>query len=152
MVATAAPRVVVHYAGIATRGVALAIDAAIANAIVLLTAALVALISSMVGDLKPQWLVGVLAAIGWILVLVAYFSLFWTTTGQTPGMRLMQIRVATADGERPHLVRSLIRVVGLGLAIIPLFAGFLPVFVDARRRGVHDMLARTVVVHAPLAR
>ena len=84
--------------------------------------------------------------------MIAYFSLFWTTTGQTPGMRLMQLRVMTADGERPHLVRSLVRVVGLALAIIPLFAGFLPVFFDARRRGVHDMLARTVVVHAPLAR
>ena len=152
MVATATPRVVVHYAGIVTRGVALAIDAAIANAIVLLTAALIALVSSMVGDLRPQWLVAALAAIGWILVLVAYFSLFWTTTGQTPGMRLMQLRVMTADGERPHLVRSLVRVVGLALAIIPLFAGFLPVLVDTRRRGVHDMLARTVVVHAPVAR
>jgi uncharacterized RDD family membrane protein YckC len=148
MVATATPRVAVHYAGIVTRGVALAIDAAIANAIVLLTAALVALVSSMVGELRPQWLVAALAAIGWILVLVAYFSLFWTTTGQTPGMRLMELRVLTTQGESLHLGRSLLRVAGLALAIIPLFAGFLPVLFDARRRGVHDMLARTVVVHA----
>jgi uncharacterized RDD family membrane protein YckC len=152
MVATAAPSVGIHYAGVVTRGIALAIDAALANAIVLLTAGLLALVSSMVGDLRPQWLVAVLAAIGWMLVLIAYFALFWTTTGQTPGMRLMQLRVVTADGGRLHLARALVRVVALGLAIVPLFAGFLPVLVDPRRRGVHDMLARTVVVHAPVAR
>jgi hypothetical protein len=44
-------------------------------------------------------------------------------------------------------VRALIRLGGLVLAIIPLFAGFLPVFVDERRRALQDFLARTVVIH-----
>ena len=70
-------------------------------------------------------------------------------TGQTPGMRLMYLRVVDARGEPPHFVRALIRVPALALAIIPLGAGFIPVFFDARRRGAHDMVARTVVVHAP---
>jgi uncharacterized RDD family membrane protein YckC len=39
-------------------------------------------------------------------------------------------------------------VLGLALAIIPLFAGFVPVLVDDRRRGLHDLLAGTVVLHA----
>jgi uncharacterized RDD family membrane protein YckC len=39
-------------------------------------------------------------------------------------------------------------VVGLALAIIPLFAGFLPVLVDDRRRALQDLLAGTVVLHA----
>jgi uncharacterized RDD family membrane protein YckC len=34
-------------------------------------------------------------------------------------------------------------------AIVPLFAGFLPVLIDERRRGLHDMLARTVVLYEP---
>jgi uncharacterized RDD family membrane protein YckC len=67
-------------------------------------------------------------------------------------MRLMQVRAVTADGGRLHLARSLVRVVGLALAIIPLFAGFIPVLFDARRLGLQDMLARTVVVHAPIVR
>jgi hypothetical protein len=37
----------------------------------------------------------------------------------------------------------------LVLAALPLFAGFLPILVDARRRGLQDMLAHTVVVRAP---
>ena len=48
-----------------------------------------------------------------------------------------------------HLFRALIRLGGLVLAIIPLFAGFLPVLFDERRRALQDLLARTVVIHVP---
>jgi uncharacterized RDD family membrane protein YckC len=37
--------------------------------------------------------------------------------------------------------------VGLVLSIIPLGAGFVPVLFDDRRRGLHDRLARTLVIH-----
>jgi len=148
MVAAAPPRV--SYAGIATRGIALAVDSALANAIVILIAALLALIGSLVGDLRPEWLVTLLAAAGWLTLLVGYFTLFWSTTGQTPGMRLMRLRVVTFGGERVHFFRALIRVVFLGLCIIPLGAGFLPVLFDERRRGCHDLVARTVVVYVPV--
>jgi uncharacterized RDD family membrane protein YckC len=150
MVSTATPRVAAPtYGGIATRGIALAIDAAFANFIVLIIGALLSLVASLTGgDLRPQWLVAVLAAAGWALVVGAYFTVFWSTTGQTPGMRLMGLRVVAADGEPPHLVRSLVRLIGLGLAIIPLFAGFLPVLFDGRRRALQDYLARTVVIHS----
>ena len=37
--------------------------------------------------------------------------------------------------------------VGLVLAIVPLFAGFIPVLFTARRRGLPDFLAGTVVVY-----
>jgi uncharacterized RDD family membrane protein YckC len=46
--------------------------------------------------------------------------------------------------------------VGLLLAIVPLFAGFLPVLFTARRRGLPDYVAGTVVVYddplSPVAR
>jgi uncharacterized RDD family membrane protein YckC len=147
MVATAAPSVTVPYGGIATRGIALAVDAAIANGLYIVGAALLGLIGSLVGDLHPRWLVALIAATGWAIMVGGYFVLFWVTTGQTPGMRLMHLRVVTYRGERVHFVRALIRLGGLVLAIIPLFAGFLPVLVDARRRALQDFLARTVVVH-----
>jgi hypothetical protein len=38
-----------------------------------------------------------------------------------------------------------VRFAGLLLAIVPLFAGFLPVLFDERRRGLPDYLAGTVV-------
>ena len=137
----------VSYGGIATRGIALAVDAAIANGIYIVIAALLGLVTSLVGDLHPKWLVALIAAAGWALLVGGYFVLFWSATGQTPGMRMMRLRVVTYHGERVHFVRALIRLGGLALAIIPLFAGFLPVLVDGRRRALQDFLARTVVVH-----
>jgi uncharacterized RDD family membrane protein YckC len=38
-------------------------------------------------------------------------------------------------------------VIGLFLAIIPLFAGFVPALFDQRRRALPDYLAGTVVVY-----
>jgi uncharacterized RDD family membrane protein YckC len=36
------------------------------------------------------------------------------------------------------------------VAAIPLFAGFLLILTDRRRRGLHDLLARSIVVAAPI--
>ena len=138
----------VPYAGVATRAVALAIDAAIANVIVLAGGAILALVGSLVGDVRLDGLERVLAAGAWMTVVGAYFVLFWSTAGQTPGMRLMGVRVMTRRGDRPSVTRSVARVIGLALAILPLFLGFLPVLVDARRRGLPDFLAGTVVLYA----
>jgi uncharacterized RDD family membrane protein YckC len=139
----------VPYAGIATRAVALAIDAALANGIVLVGGGVLALVGSLVSDVQLDSLGKLLAAGAWLIVVCSYFVLFWSTTGQTPGMRLMQVEVRTTLGARPGVPRSIVRVIGLGLAIIPLFLGFLPVFFDPRRRGLHDFLANTVVRSAP---
>src|SRR6185503_10121487 len=38
-----------------------------------------------------------------------YFVLFWSTTGQTPGMRTMGLRVIDARGAHPGFVRSCVR-------------------------------------------
>jgi uncharacterized RDD family membrane protein YckC len=138
----------VPYAGVATRAVALAIDAALAQVIVFTGGAVLALVGSLVADVRLDTLGRVLAATAWVAVVGAYFVLFWSTAGQTPGMRLMSLRVMTQRGVHPGVTRSVVRVIGLGLAIVPLFLGFVPVLFDARRRGLHDLLAGTVVLYA----
>ncbi len=137
-----------QYAGLATRAVGLAIDVAIAQAIVFAGGAVFALVFSLVGDLKLDTTIErLLAAAAWGLVVGFYFVLFWSTVGQTPGMRLMGLRVMDEAGGHPGVWRSTVRLIGLVLCIIPLCAGFIPVLFDDRRRGVLDMLARTVVVY-----
>jgi uncharacterized RDD family membrane protein YckC len=139
----------VPYAGVATRAVALAIDAALAQVIVFAGGAILALIASLVGgDLRLNTLERVLAASAWIAVVATYFVLFWTTAGQTPGMRIMGVRLMTYDGRYPSIARAIVRVVGLALAIVPLFLGFVPALLDARRRALPDFLAGTVVLYA----
>lgn len=139
-----------EYEGLVTRAIAFAADAAIVNLIALLVGVTVGLALSIlpIGDSATVALV----ACGGVLFVVwtlSYFVVFWSTTGQTPGSRLMQIRVCSEDGEALKPRRAVLRFGGLVLAALPLFAGFLPILVDARRRGLQDMLARTVVVHAP---
>ena len=138
----------VPYAGIATRAIALAMDVALVSAFVVVAGALLGLVASLVGDLRPQWLVVTLAGCAWGLTVTGYFTLFWSITGQTPGMRVMRLQVVTGDGGLPSFWRSLVRLVGLLLAIIPLFAGFLPVLFDSKRRALPDYLAATVVRYA----
>jgi uncharacterized RDD family membrane protein YckC len=138
----------VPYAGIATRAIALAADVAIVQLIVFAGAAVLALVASLVGGFELDTAGRILAAAAWAGAVGAYFVFFWTTAGQTPGMRMMDLRVCTAGGELPGLGRSIVRVVGLALAIIPFFAGFLLVLVDDRRRALQDLLAATIVLHA----
>jgi uncharacterized RDD family membrane protein YckC len=135
------------YAGIATRAIALATDAAIVTVLFMSVTGVVALVASLVGGLRPEWLVGVLIASGWMLIAGAYFVLFWSAAGQTPGMRLLRLRIRGPGGKAPSLARSLARLVGLVLAIVPLFAGFVPVLFSNRRRGLPDFLAGTVVLY-----
>ena len=132
------------FAGIVTRALALAVDVAATIGLHLLLVAVVALVASLVGGLHPQWLVGMLIGLAWILIAGGYFVLFWSTTGQTPGMRLFRLRVHSR-GAVPSVGRSIVRMVGLVLAIVPFFLGFAPVLFDERRRGLPDFLAGTVV-------
>jgi uncharacterized RDD family membrane protein YckC len=140
------------FGGFATRGAALVLDAALAELGFLVVVASISLVLALAGDFGPNWLDASLVGIGWFLATATYFVVFWSATGQTPGMRALRVRVVAPPGKPPSVARSLVRFVGLILAIIPLFAGFLPVLVDGRRRGLHDFLSGTVVLDdaAPL--
>ncbi|HKF13952.1 MAG TPA: RDD family protein [Gaiellaceae bacterium] len=135
------------FAGIATRAVAFAIDAAAVILIWASISSMVAVISSLVGTLRPAWLVGLLLGSGFGLLAGSYFVLFWSVAGQTPGMRLLRLRLLGPSGRSPSVVRSLVRAVATVISIVPLFAGYLPVLFDERRRGLPDLLAGTVVAY-----
>jgi uncharacterized RDD family membrane protein YckC len=140
------------YAGLVTRAIAYALDAAVINLAALVVGVVVALALSLLhrvpDDLKT--VVATILAVVYLLWVIGYFVTFWSTTGQTLGARVMRIRVVDARGEaklKPR--RAVMRIVGLVLATIPLFAGFLMMLWDDRRRCLQDRMARTVVVHAP---
>jgi uncharacterized RDD family membrane protein YckC len=132
------------YGGVATRAIALTIDAALLTVVAAAVSAMLTLVASLVGSLHPAWLVGLLLAIGWSLFAGAYFAGCWALAGQTLGMRVMHLRVRHA-GATPSLPRSLLRVAGLWLSIVLCFLGFVPVLFDRRRRGLADWLAGTTV-------
>jgi uncharacterized RDD family membrane protein YckC len=137
------------YVGLVTRALAFGIDAALINAVAIVTTAVVTLTFSVVT--VPEEVETVATAAGAVLYVlwsVGYFVTFWSTTGQTPGSRVLRIRVRAASGGTLRPRRALLRFAGLTLAALPLFAGFLLILVDDRRRGLHDRLAGTVVIEA----
>jgi uncharacterized RDD family membrane protein YckC len=141
------------YVGLVTRALAFGVDAVIINAVALAVSAVLALGASVLT--LPDALKVALAAAGgvaYVLWSAGYFVVFWSTTGQTPGARLLRLRVQSgAAGGSVRPARALLRFVGLTLAALPLLAGYLMILVDDRRRGLHDWLAGTVVVEAPRA-
>jgi len=149
--AVAAPATAGPYIGLVTRALAFALDAAVINAAAIVTAAVMALTFSVLTiPHEVRTVAAAVGAVAYVLWTIGYFVTFWSSArGQTPGDRALRIRVLPASGPGPLLPRrSVLRFVGLTLAAIPLFAGFLPILFDDRRRGLHDMIARTVVVDA----
>jgi uncharacterized RDD family membrane protein YckC len=77
---------------------------------------------------------------------MAYFTYFHGTTGQTPGKRLMGLRVVQDTGEALTLGSAFLRWVGYIISFVPFFMGFLWAGADRRKQGWHDKIAGTVVI------
>ena len=139
-----------EYQGLVTRTLAFSLDAALITVTAVVVGAAAGLSLSVLS--LPSGVESVLIAIGAVIGLLwsaVYFVTFWSTTGQTPGNRVLGIRVCRAtDRSVLRPTRALARLGALLLAALPLLAGFLPILFDDRRRGLHDMLAGTVVVGA----
>ena len=139
------------YTGLVTRAIGFGIDAVIIDLAAVVVAAIVALALNLFNI--PSEIDTALAAIGAVAFTAwaaAYFVTFWSTTGQTPGARVMRFRVLapTGKGDRIGPRRALVRLLAMILAAIPLLAGYFMVLFDDRRRGLHDRLAHTVVIDA----
>jgi uncharacterized RDD family membrane protein YckC len=141
----------VPYAGLVSRTLALTFDTALLTSAIVLFGTVVGVGLSLIvpGDTHVHVGVGLItAAIGaWWLILGVYLTCFWTLAGQTPGMRLLGLRVTSVDGGSLRLGRALLRLGGMVLAALPLMAGYALILVDARRQGLHDKLARTLVLY-----
>jgi uncharacterized RDD family membrane protein YckC len=135
-------------AGGVTRTLAFALDMLIVNLAFSGLAAIAALIGSFFsGD--GSNVSGLALALGggaWFSLAALYLVAFWSLAAQTPAMRFFGIRLGV-EGRGLPLGRSLKRLVGLGLAALPLGLGFLGVIFDERRRGWHDRLAGVDVLY-----
>lgn len=139
------------FAGFATRLLAFAADAVVIDVVAAFVALVVAAALSIIDT--PQVLDKLVAIVGAavaVLWMIGYFVFFWSADGQTPGNRMMRIRVQDAATGGPLSARrAFVRVLLLPVSAIPLFAGFLMILVDRRRRALHDRLIHSVVVYAP---
>jgi uncharacterized RDD family membrane protein YckC len=137
------------YGGVITRTIAIVIDALLIDVAAIIVTGAWLLLKSLLGPAGHHYkLDALVASILFGIWVIVYFGTFWITTGQTPGNRVMHIRVDRLDGTRMKPRHVIIRLAAM-LVSVPLFWGYLPILWTPRRRGLPDALARTVVVVVP---
>jgi len=83
-----------------------------------------------------------------VIIMMVYGFLFIGTTGATPGLRLLRMRVINVYGASPEWWRVLVRGLGLVVGTALLGLGVIWVGFDREKRGLHDWLAGTYVIRA----
>ena len=92
----------------------------------------------------PLFLLGVLA---WLAIALGYFPYFWSTRGQTPGMKMMQIKVVRdVDGGPITSGQAILRLIGYWVSGFVFYLGYIWIFIDKRHRGWMDLIAGTIVI------
>ncbi len=81
-----------------------------------------------------------------VLLNAAYFIYFHGITGQTPGKRLLGLKVVRTDGKPMTLGTAFLRWVGYIISKLPFFMGFIWVAFDSKKQGWHDKIAGTYVI------
>ena len=100
----------------------------------------------------PKWTIAILIIV-LFLIFAGYFIFFeWLWNGQTPGKRLLKLRVIREDG-RPvtlweAIARNLLRIFdAVPGFILPVYSvGLITIFLSNRDQRVGDLFAGTVVV------
>jgi uncharacterized RDD family membrane protein YckC len=100
----------------------------------------------------PKWTIAIMVLV-LFLVFAGYFILFeWLWGGQTPGKRLLKLRVIRDDG-RPitlweAIARNLLRVAdAVPGFVLPIYSvGLIVIFLSNRDQRIGDLFAGTVVI------
>jgi uncharacterized RDD family membrane protein YckC len=82
------------------------------------------------------------------IVAFGYFPYFWWKGGATPGMKMLGVKVVRAiDGGPLTGSMAVMRFIGYIVSSAVFDLGFIWVAFEPRKRGWHDMIADTVVIH-----
>ena len=139
-------------ASIGSRFLALAVDTLIQAAatvlLVLLGLGLMAALSASVQSINP-WILAALFLV-YFLIYNAYFAVFEAVwNGQTPGKRMIGLRVISVTGRPISVFEAILRnVVRIADQLPGIYAiGIVSIFVTERNQRLGDLAAATVVVH-----
>ncbi|MAR55912.1 MAG: hypothetical protein CMM93_01895 [Rickettsiales bacterium] len=134
-----------QYVGFWKRVLALLIDSIIVNIGIVVIAFAVGLISGILGAVGAglELVGGIIGALGYLF----YETLFVSSSAMaTPGKMVIGAVVCKPDGRPLSMMNALGRCLGKYLSSFILCIGYLMVAFTKNKRGLHDMLAETVVV------
>ena len=144
-----------RYAGFWLRAVAALVDSVLAGGLALLAGAGAVVAAAGGGalagglDLRTEFVAVAAALLAAAGVSLAYHALFIGAWGQTPGKMFFGLTVARVDGGLPTYGRAAWRWAASWLALGLLGIGLLMIAITPRKRGLHDLLAGTVVLRQP---
>lgn len=82
---------------------------------------------------------------GWAAFYFSVSTAWWK--GQTPGKRVVGIKVVRLDGKLPNLWESFGRYGGYGAGLATGLLGFLQIFWDPNRQSIQDKISETLVIN-----
>mgnify|MGYP001232368856 CR=1 FL=1 len=81
-------------------------------------------------------------------IAIGYYTYFFGK-GQTPGMKLVEIKLIRTDGVHPvGYKKGFFRWVGMEISGMVLLLGYIWILIDKKNQGWHDKIAGTYVVKA----
>ena len=134
----------IEFGGPGARLVGYIVDVLIAGAAVLVLVVVFGILAVIIPFLG---VIGLLLSV--IVVPLAYFPYFWAKSGQTPGMKMMHIKVVRdSDGGPITSGQAILRLIGYWVSGFVFYLGYIWIFVDKRQRGWFDLIAGTIVIKA----
>ncbi len=132
-------------AGLVTRLVAATIDSVVVSLVLLLGYAGLAAVVFLVdpAGFSPPDAPWLLSAVSWLLILVAYLTVFWAISGRTYGCLVMGLRVVGRQGRQLGPLAALARAACYAVFPIGLFWCAL----NRENRSLQDVLLRTSVIY-----
>ncbi|MGI4758099.1 MAG: RDD family protein [Janthinobacterium lividum] len=142
--------------GIGSRALAQLVDMALQTAFYILVLILFALLAAPIGRVTgglsqrgQTWLFGGFVLLNFLLLwgYFTFFEAFWN--GQTPGKRLLKLRVIKDSGRRITLFEALTRNLLRAVDALPgcYAVGMVAMLISHENKRLGDLLAGTVVVH-----
>ena len=135
------------FPGLSVRVAAFVIDFTVLLALDVAVIAVIGLPVGLIGGIDIQGVALIELAL-WLGLRWLYFAL-WESSPYcaTPGAMACHLKVVDAgDGEPPTFSQASIRLGAKLLSAVPLFAGWLPIFFEPRRRALHDLLSGCLVI------
>jgi uncharacterized RDD family membrane protein YckC len=86
--------------------------------------------------------------VGFVIAVVYQWYFLTQQNGQTPGKRIMGIRVIKVNGNKLEFADALVREIGYVINTAVFFLGWIWALFDKENQGWHDKLAGTYVVKA----